>query len=104
MRPNPRLLSVLLSLALGACASAGWHTYARSPEPAAKPTQLAAAPTSEPIICRTDVSTGSLLPHRECHTQHEWDEISLGQIDRLNQNATRSPAAMGATTNGMTGH
>lgn len=94
MPQSSRWLTLAIGLALGACAGGGWHTYAHSPAPAAEAAQLAASRSAEPSICRTDVSTGSLLPHRECHTQRDWDQIAQGQILKLNQDAARSPAAM----------
>lgn len=88
------LLIAGICLALGACESAGWHTYASNPTPAAKPMQLAATHTADPMICRDDVGTGSLLPHRECHTQRQWDDIANGKMDEFRQDAARSTAAM----------
>ena len=88
------LLMATAVAALGACTSMGWHTYARNTAPAAKPTQLASARSSDPLICREDTGTGSLLPHRECHTQRQWDDLAQGNMDKFNQDAARSAAAM----------
>jgi hypothetical protein len=30
---------------------------------------------SEKKICRSDHSTGSIIPKRVCHTQAEWDQM-----------------------------
>ena len=42
-----------------------------------------AAPVKEKKICRSETSTGSIMPKRTCHTQAEWQKLS-GSTAELN--------------------
>lgn len=83
-------ISLITLAAVGAllcgCASEGWHTYAQQP----RGTQLAADGTKLALICRDEAPTGSKIVKRECHTQAEWDSLSEGSMQQLNNTAARS--------------
>ena len=63
----------LFASALLATAAPGDSAPAAGPAPAAKPVK-------EKKVCRSDVSTGSIMPKTTCKTQSEWD--ALGAANR----------------------
>ncbi len=42
---------------------------------AAQPAPTVASPKKEKKVCRSDVATGSHLPHSVCHTRAEWNDL-----------------------------
>lgn len=42
----------------------------------------AAAPPAEKKLCRSQVSTGSIMGRRVCHTRAEWAAIDRAEADR----------------------
>lgn len=49
-----------------------------------------AAPPAKPaLICRSQVTTGSLLPVRECHTADQWADIRTHGNDQVGLDAQR---------------
>jgi hypothetical protein len=34
-------------------------------------------------VCRSEESTGSMMPRRVCRTQEEWDRLSGSNVDSL---------------------
>lgn len=52
-------------------------------------TKAAAAPAKPALICRSQVTTGSLLPVRECHTADQWADQRRHGNDQLGLDAAR---------------
>jgi hypothetical protein len=50
---------------------------AQAGAPAAPTAAPAAKPVKEKKICRSDVTTGSILPKSVCRTRQQWDDIEL---------------------------
>ena len=42
-------------------------------------------PASERIVCRSSVSTGSIMPRRTCRTAGEWERIRQRSIETLDR-------------------
>ncbi len=52
--------------------------------PAPAPASTVAAPVtdSEKKLCRSQVTTGSIMGHRVCHTRAQWAAIDRAEADR----------------------
>ena len=49
-------------------------------------------PDQDKTVCRSDVTTGSIIPKRVCKTKGEWEEIrqrGLAQVQRLKDDRAR---------------
>jgi hypothetical protein len=63
---------------------------AQQPSTANPPAAKKAPPPAKPtLICRSQVTTGSLLPVRECHTAEQWADIRTHGKDQLGLVAAR---------------
>lgn len=69
-----RLMPVILLF----CAA---PAVAFDPPAASEPTEKA-----EKKICRSDRSTGSIMPKKRCHTKAEWDAIKAEMQAQLDRN------------------
>ncbi len=78
---------IALSVAAGFATSA----VAQAPQPSAP---QVAAPVKEKKICRSENSTGSILPKRTCKTQAEWTATDAANRDVVEQR--RNQQTMGA--------
>jgi hypothetical protein len=86
-------------VAISALALVGFTTPALADVPAAPaqqpsmanpPAAKKAPPPAKPtLICRSQVTTGSLLPVRECHTADQWADIRTHGNDQLGIDAAR---------------
>jgi hypothetical protein len=67
-------------------------------QPSTPPSSAAppAKPAKEKKVCRTDTSTGSILPKTVCRTQSQWDDI-----DFANRNSAQFRRDLTSTTDSM---
>lgn len=101
MRPLVSSIAAISTLAFVGFATSALADQAPAPAPQPKApqttatTKTAATPAPKPVlICRSQVSTGSLLPERECHTPDQWADIRRHGNDQLGNIAAR-PAGLG---------
>jgi hypothetical protein len=66
-----RIASVVMPFAVSAILSGP----VMAQDNVAAPADASVKPAKEHKICREDVNTGSIMPHRTCHTREEWAEI-----------------------------
>jgi hypothetical protein len=73
--------------AAGAAAEPGTSTA-----PAPDVTVTGKRPDRDKMVCKSDVTTGSIIPVQTCKTKGEWEEIrqrNLATVQRLKEDRTR---------------
>jgi len=81
-------------LMIAACGILAAPTQAETPAPGSQATAPAVGKTKK--VCRIDdATTGSIMKHKTCRTQAEWD--ALGRANRLEMD-TRQPMRGGGGT------
>lgn len=63
-----------------------------STAPAPDVTVTGKRPDRDKMVCKSDVTTGSIIPVQTCKTKGEWEEIrqrNLATVQRLKEDRTR---------------
>ena len=71
------------------CAAFGYASAAMAEPQAAPPPATPQAPAAQKKICRTDPSTGSILPRRTCRTAVEWQQWDAANRKALDAERNR---------------